>query len=189
MALYQCPTCGTRFTQMQCLKFLSKGAAGLYSIAALISHVLRIAARSAIRVSALLPWGGEPHHVAAQLQVGAGRQRRGAGGGRRHDRKVRRVFPRVTFVPSLLPPHALFIFFALACSNRIEYQFGRQEGEHDGIHELLEELKDKPLIRNLPSDNMKSGLTNTAVTEAVRLCWADSCIPPLSNALLACPTD
>ena len=36
---------------------------------------------------------------------------------------------------------------------------------HEGILDLLAELKDVPLSRNLPSDNMSMGIKNTAVND------------------------
>lgn len=174
MALYQCPTCGNRFTQMQCLKFLSRGA---------MADRMRFSARARTLtfpffVSVLADQQfvcphccpGEVSRTMSQPSfklVQVDNDAALAAANAMIEKCV--VVPFPPLLPSQ-PSSVMLTSCFPFLKTRIEYQFGQQGGEHDGIHELLEELKDKPLIRNLPSDNMKSGLTNTAVTDAVRDC-------------------
>jgi hypothetical protein len=49
---------------------------------------------------------------------------------------------------------------------KFKRQFGRAEGVHEGIYELLAQLKDVHVTRNLPSENIERGNVASRVVDA-----------------------
>lgn len=48
---------------------------------------------------------------------------------------------------------------------KMDEQLHRADGLHGGIYDLLSELRDQSIIRNLPSDNIKRGIKSSKITD------------------------
>ncbi|CAE7746968.1 unnamed protein product, partial [Symbiodinium microadriaticum] len=50
-------------------------------------------------------------------------------------------------------------------SKKMGEQMNAAEGLHSGIYDLLSDLRDENIIRNLPSDNIKRGIKSSKITD------------------------
>ena len=50
-------------------------------------------------------------------------------------------------------------------SKKMNQQMNAASGQHNGIYDLLSELRDENIIRNLPFDNIKRGIKSSKITD------------------------